>query len=429
MDASRRRRRDFIQNIAIVLLSLSAVALFTQTQLYNLGRPEDGSYFGQTSASASGVQSPQGLTDLAAPVRVAVTSSHTYGRYGALCLTTDNEAFFPLLSEALASASAFTPCETGDFLAALNESSVYYDFLSPLPLSILAGLTGVTLEDSGLSVRRLLLAGTGDQAVQLWLWDGGEACFRSSTAVSPARLEEIIGSYEVGNAFFAVDDLESDEHYASLSPCSLFFTELPELPDLNASNPLTDDDRLLSALDFNPHTNYRHQESDGTQIIAEGVRSLRIRSDGTVLYQSGSDPTLDIEAARENEPTAEEAVLGADALLSRLLSDVSSDARLYLLGCRQENGVTELRFGYQVDGLPIRFSDGSCAAEVTLTGTAVTRLSLRFRQYTAADSSAPLLPLRQALAIAAGSAGAEMAIGYADTGSDTVSAAWLLESN
>ena len=82
-----------------------------------------------------------------------------------------------------------------------------------------------------------------------------------------------------------------------------------------------------------------------------------------------------------------------------------------------------------MDGLPIRFSDGSCAAEVTLTGTAVTRLSLRFRQYTATDSSAPLLPLRQALAIAAGSAGAEIAIGYADTGSDTVSAAWLLESN
>ena len=63
----------------------------------------------------------------------------------------------------------------------------------------------------------------------------------------------------------------------------------------------------------------------------------------------------------------------------RLLSNVSSSARLYLLGCRQENGVTELQFGYQINGLPIRFSDGSCAAEVTLTGTSVTRLSLRMR--------------------------------------------------
>lgn len=426
MDAARRKRRDFIQNIAIVLLSLSAVALFTQTQLYNLDLTGRDGYFTQSSASAAGVQSLEGLTDLAAPVRVAVTSSHTYGRYGAFCLTTDNEAFIPLLSEALASASAFSACEVRDFLAALNESSVYCDFLSPLPLSILAGLTGVTLEDSVLSVRRLALVKAAGQTVQLYLWDGEDACFRGGTAVSSARLEEVIGGYELGNAFFALDNLESGG-YGAVEPCSLFLTELPDLPDLAAVNPLTDDDWLLSALDFNPHTNYRHQESDGTQIIAEGVRSLRIRSDGTVLYQSGSDPTLDIASTREDAPTAEEAVLGAGALLNRLLSDVSSDARLYLQSFRQEGGVTELQFGYQINGLPIRFSDGGCAAEVTLAGTAVTRLSLRFRQYTPSDSSTPLLPLRQALAIAAGHSGAEMAIGYADNGGDTVSAAWLLE--
>ena len=193
MDASRRRRRDFIQNIAIVLLSLSAVALFTQTQLYNLGRPEDGSYFGQTSASASGVQSPQGLTDLAAPVRVAVTSSHTYGRYGTLCLTTDNEAFFPLLSEALASASAFTPCEAGDFLAALNESSVYYDFLSPLPLSILAGLTGVTLEDRFVLPQPVAPENAGQLAQLLRQEDAPTAIFCTADRIA-AQLMQLLSA-------------------------------------------------------------------------------------------------------------------------------------------------------------------------------------------------------------------------------------------
>lgn len=425
MDVSRHKRRNFIQNMIIVLLSLSAVVLFTQTQLYSMELADRGGYFSQKSSSD--VQSLDSLTDLAAPLRVAVTSNHTYGRYGAFCLTTDSESFIPLLSEALASAAAFSSCEAQDFLAALNASSVYYDFLSPLPLSILAGLSGVALEESGLSVRRLVLAQTADQTVQLYLWDGEDAYFRSGTAVSSARLEEVIDNYELGNAFFAMDELESSQDYKAVAPCSLFFTEVPDLPDLTAVNPLADDNWLLSALNFNPHTNYRHQESDGTQIIAEGVRSLRIRSDGTVLYQSGSDPSLDIEAARTGEPTAEEAVLGASALLNRLLSNVSSSARLYLLGCRQENGVTELQFGYQINGLPIRFSDGSCAAEVTLTGTSVTRLSLRFRQYATADSATALLPLRQALAIAAGHSGAEMAIGYADSGSDSVSAVWLLE--
>ena len=34
---ARRRRRNLIQNIAIALLSVSAVLLFAQLQLYNLG--------------------------------------------------------------------------------------------------------------------------------------------------------------------------------------------------------------------------------------------------------------------------------------------------------------------------------------------------------------------------------------------------------
>ena len=37
MGEKKRRRRDLFQNISIVLLSLSAVFLFAQTQLYTLG--------------------------------------------------------------------------------------------------------------------------------------------------------------------------------------------------------------------------------------------------------------------------------------------------------------------------------------------------------------------------------------------------------
>ena len=74
MDAARHKRRDFIQNITIVLLSLLAVALFTQTQLYNL--KDSGGYFRQNTALPSSASSaPEALTDVAAPVRVAVTGA------------------------------------------------------------------------------------------------------------------------------------------------------------------------------------------------------------------------------------------------------------------------------------------------------------------------------------------------------------------
>ena len=135
---------------------------------------------------------------------------------------------------------------------------------------------------------------------------------------------------------------------------------------------------------------------------------------------------MEISAAGD-VPTPLEAAVGASALLRQLLGDLAGEAALYLESVTQSEDTTVLRFGYHADGVPIRFSDGSGAAEVTLTGTAVTRLSLRFRQYAASGETSLLLPLRQALAIAAANhEGAELFIGYADGGA-SVSAQWMAE--
>ena len=65
--------------------------------------------------------------------------------------------------------------------------------------------------------------------------------------------------------------------------------------------------------------------------------------------------------------------------------------------------------------------------EITLSGTSVTRLTLRFRQYSTAGETSLLLPLRQTLAIAAEHPGTELSVGYADGGGDSVSASWLAD--
>ena len=78
---ARRRRRNLIQNIAIALLSVSAVLLFAQLQLYNLGTSEDPLYLERlTGVLPEG--SPSRLREFPAPVRVVLTDS--YGRYGSL---------------------------------------------------------------------------------------------------------------------------------------------------------------------------------------------------------------------------------------------------------------------------------------------------------------------------------------------------------
>ena len=111
-------------------------------------------------------------------------------------------------------------------------------------------------------------------------------------------------------------------------------------------------------------------------------------------------------------------MLGASILLEQLTEDRSGEARLYLESVSQGGDTTQLLFGYQIDGVPIRFSDGGHAAEITLSGTSVTRLTLRFRQYSTAGET---------LAIAAEHPGTELSVGYADGGGDSVSASWLAD--
>ena len=418
MGEQRQDRRNLVQNILITLLALSAAVLFTQTQLYNLNLT--------TSEAPSGpAQSAAPAAELAAPVRTAVTGD--YGRCGGLTCTTGDPVFAdPLgrrLLEALGSARDYAPCSRGDFLRALRGPSLYYDFLEPLPLSVLAGLLGGGEDVSpreDLSARRLLIAPQEGGAV-LYLWDGGENCFRASTAVSSDSLEQVISRYELGDASFAMDGggLERE-----LDPCSLLPAQPPELPSFTLGDPLAGGtDWFLSALGFNPRSRTRHTESSGTELIIDGDRTLRIRPDNTIHYQSGNEPILRVKAAGDL-PTAREAALGAGSLLSSLLAPVSGELQPWLQSLRRSGDVTALRFGYQLKGVPVRFQDGGFAAEITLTGSAVTALSLRFRQYNAAEEPSLLLPLPQALAVAAASPGKELSIGYVERGGEC-RAYWL----
>ncbi len=418
MGEQRQDRRNLVQNLLITLLALSAAVLFTQTQLYNLNLT--------TSEAPPGpAQSAAPAAELAAPVRTAVTGD--YGRCGGLTCTTGDPVFAdPLgrrLLEALGSARDYAPCSRGDFLRALRGPSLYYDFLEPLPLSVLAGLLGGGEDVSpreDLSARRLLIVPQEGGAV-LYLWDGGENCFRASTAVSSDSLEQVISRYELGDASFAMDGggLERE-----LDPCSLLPAQPPELPSFTLGDPLAGGtDWLLSALGFNPRSRTRHTESSGTELIIDGDRTLRIRPDNTIHYQSGNEPILRVKAAGDL-PTAREAALGAGSLLGSLLAPVSGELQPWLQSLRRSGDVTALRFGYQLKGVPVRFQDGGFAAEITLTGSAVTALSLRFRQYNAAEEPSLLLPLPQALAVAAASPGKELSIGYVERGGEC-RAYWL----
>ena len=426
MEEKRRKRINFLQNISIALLTLSAVVLFAHTQFYNLGKDLGGSlsFLGPNpSASSAIVTQP---SKLSAPLRITV--SDTYGRYGTISMTTTNEEFAPLdslLKATLGSSRPYVSCSGADYLKALSSTSVYYDFLSPLPLSVIASFFGITLEDN-LPVRTFVISDTGSTSVTLYLWDGSTGYYRADTAATHNDLTETVSRYELGSADLAMDLASENSHYAEIHPCSLFLRELPQLPELSATVPAQMTDRLLLALDFNPNTKYRSIEASGAELIVENDRSLRVQPNGGVHYLSGSASVLTIEC-ESGIPTLQEAASQGGAFLMDLMSPFIGDVAIYLQEIYQSDETIVLRFGYHANGVPLRFADGSYAAEMTLIGTVITSLDLNIRQYTASGANTSLLPLQQALAIAAKQENVELSVGYVDKGSNSVNSAWLAD--
>ena len=426
----KHSRLDLLQNLAITLLTVSAVVLFAATQLSSLS--QSGELLDRLLSASPVPVSPAAesqAASLSAPVRVAV--SGTYGRYGSVTLSSDSEEFIPLstsLGEALGSARSFLSCESGDFTEALSHPSIFYDFGEALPLSILAELISLPAMPAAISstaARQLVISASGE-TVQLLLWDGQSTYLCCGTAITAGDLESTISRYELGGAYFAFDYEETDEAFGQVFSRSLFLAPLPQLPVLSVSNSLTDKDTVLTRLGFNPYTNSRYMESGGAEVVAEGDQSIRLLPEGIIRYQGTGRSELMIDAVEET-PTLWESVSGAAKLLNDPLAGHTGDAVLYLQRLQQAGSVTTLRFGYQVNGVPVRFADGTCAAEVVLNGASVSSLSLCFRQYTASTDPSLLLPLKQAIAIAARQAGRELFIAYTDNGGNAVSAAWLLE--
>ena len=143
------------------------------------------------------------------------------------------------------------------------------------------------------------------------------------------------------------------------------------------------------------------------------------------MYDGGSTPSLQI-STRE-DATINQRVLAVQSLLNSIFTNFTSDASLYLVSIQSSGSSTVLRFGYQVEGVPVRFTNNADAATVTLSGSDVTSLTLRVRQYSHTGEIASLLPLQQSLAIAAQTPGGELTIGYSDHGGDTAEASWLLD--
>ena len=398
---------DRLQNLAIAVLSLSFLFLLVQTPLF--GDAGDTTIASTvrgwfTDRQTSAAEEPDSLAALAVPVRIV--QSNDFIRSGLDALTTADDAFETVgsfLGEAIGSARGISSVSENTFLSALDGSGLYFAFACDLPLEVLSARLGVQSPTARqLDVRRCLLSLEGEDTATLYLQDTKQGVYRFSTAVSAASVKDYLESQDGGNADFA---RSLGEGYTSLSPYTLVFDSVSARRELSAANALSDypSEELLRRAEFNPHTKDRYVESSGTEVVIEGQRKLYLHPDGMLSYSGGAA-----------EDGSRFAVAAADAAL--FLSGIASD----------DDGATVF-FDYMAGGTPIRFANGSHAAEVRIEGQSITAFSLRLRRYTLTERDSLLLPLALSRAIAQRYPGCELTVAYIDSYGDSVGASWIAD--
>lgn len=422
---------EWVKNLLLIGLSLSAVYLFTLSPLY-LNSPLYG-WTGRlrpTGPDSAGEQ--VSFSAAARPARMAVTNSA--GRYAAQYDNAAVDALFDqtgtLLGEALGSAGEAQPVSEAQWRRALGEEGIYFDFDGSVPLSALAGWLRDGEKNGLLSgdARRMVLAAGGDGAVWLYYQDTQDkkTFYGRATALrTQAHLSPVTGSFAPNGAKFAFEM----EDMASCGPYTLIAEGTASAPVYAAASPLPSGgealDVALSALSFSGALVTSYDADDGT-VFRQGEDFLQLGSDGSLSYHGGNGELYPV--AREGEaPTLAEMIEATRKLTAAVLEPLCGEARVYLISTLQEENITSITYGYSLNGAAVWTGRNGWCAQFQLRNGAITGFTLFPRTYTALEISTPLLPVAQAAAAmeAEGAAGSDLTLIYRDTGEGEARAGWV----
>lgn len=254
----------------------------------------------------------------------------------------------------------------------------------------------------------------GRDTAVLYLCGGEGEIFRYFTALPASAVEALTESVSPNGSLFAYET-----NYAPLAPYTVLVREAEGLPQVRSELPATYSSyRLLTALDFNAHTNSRYAEPGGTEVVMDGRRTLRIGPEGTVTYDSGEEDA-------GGRGGALEALRAAGRLAAALTGGVDASP-LYLRRLEEREDGYLVGFQYQVEGVPVRFPDEADALTVLVRGAGIAEFTCRCRTYVPEEEASVLLPPIMAAAIASLYPEGELSLGYVDSGSGRLHADWLV---
>lgn len=426
-----RHLPEWVKNLLIAALSLSAVYLFTLSPLYR-----NSPLYGWTGKFITAAPADQGervsFSAAVRPARMAVTNSagRCGAQYDAAAVDTLFEQTGTLLGEALGSAGAARPVSEDRWRQALGEEGIYFDFAAAVPLSALSGWLREGERNELLSgdARRLVLAPGEDGAVWLYYQDGWEESDfygRATALQAQAHLSPVTAAFVPNGAKFAFEDTR-------LRACGSY-TLVTNGPDrtavYEAASPLAAGgealNATLSALSFSSALMASYDADEGT-IYRRGEDFLLLAPNGSLTYHGG-DGTLYPVAREGGAATLAEMIEATRKLAAAVLEPLCGEARVYLSAARQEGEETRITYSYSLNGAAVWTGEDGWCAQFLLKDGAVTGFTLCPRSYTALAEETPLLPVVQAAAAmeAEDAAGGELMLLYRDTGEREVRGGWV----
>ena len=429
MDKGRNKAVEWLKNVLIVVLALSAVYLALRTQLFRdavlLSRGESGE-----STTVDQQEELTGGNGLLRPVRMTVMTES--GRYGVQYDQTAVDELFTqtasLLAEAAGSAETPRRVEESAWQEALTTPlTVTFDFLSPLPLQLLGDwqADGENDAPSG-TVRRMALApGEGDEVLLYYREEKSGAVFVCRTGVlRQSQLSAAVSGLAGNGARFAFET----EEFSGLDGDTLILTDAPVMPVYSVKDPLNGDQReenliaLAETLHFHSQENASYSGADG-MVIKNGSDTLRLKSSGEVIFSGGENACFPVTGKNSGDM-----VKAAYEIVRETVLPLSGEGRLILTRVETDgDGRTQIEFDYCLSGARTVLPDGEHAAHFTVEQGQITEFTLYLRTYELSGQTGEMLPelQAQAAALTLGVQEPELLLCYRDGDSGAVSAGWI----
>lgn len=415
-----RRRVGRIENLLIVLLSLSAILLIGQTGML---QSVSGRVAGQSGTAAfSGIQGS--ILSQGTPVGLLVQNS--YGRYGcfydqARVNTLYDQGLEDLLVQTLASAGSSKQISRHEWQEAVTQNDLWvcYDFLCDLSF---------THQTDQERARFFLITGRSGRADTLYYTTEAGDHYTAALQESPPLLPDVLSTLAPNGACFAFEDSTLADAFP---PTMILVPDVPVCPVYTASNPLEglseeEQSQLAKALGFNLRTTTLYQSTDGT-VIREGADTLRIQKDGTLILHTSEGEASRWQALSRREKDQQ---LKAESLLAALTEDWIGEGQLRCSSIRTgEDGETELLFCCLLNGARVNLKNEAWVARFCFQEESLTSFELRLRHYEATQETCAILPLPQAAAAASclGQGGKELQLCYTDSGeTGAIFADWVI---